>query len=140
MDFSSLLRKKPSSTPTTTSASTCIIQILALGELAKKREKEVDIKRTFKDEWVAQFPRAKLVVDLMGKIHMVRYKTCSLVEGTNKIANFKLDETCKNMQAKGKSSFLVLQFWLVITISTMIANIKKMKRYMLPKVQILLQI
>jgi hypothetical protein len=39
----------------------------------------------------------------MGKIHMVCYKTCSLVEGTNKIINPKLDGTYKNMQAKGKS-------------------------------------
>ncbi len=56
VDFSSLLKKKPSSTLATTSASTCIIHILALGELAKKRKKEVDIKKTFKDEWIAQFP------------------------------------------------------------------------------------
>jgi len=42
------------------------------------------------------------VVDLMGKIHMVHYNICSLVEGKNKIINPKLDETCKNMQVKGK--------------------------------------
>jgi len=56
VDSSSLLRKKPSSTPASTSASTCIIHILALGELAKKRKKEADIKKTFKDEWTTQFP------------------------------------------------------------------------------------
>jgi hypothetical protein len=56
VDSLSLLRKKPSSTPTTTSASTCIIDVLVLGELTKKRKKKVDIKRTFKDEWATQFP------------------------------------------------------------------------------------
>jgi hypothetical protein len=38
VDSSSLLRKKPSSTPASINASTCIIHILALGELAKKKE------------------------------------------------------------------------------------------------------
>ncbi len=71
---------------------------------------------------------------------MVRYKICSMVEGTNKIVNLKLNGTCKNMQAIGKPLFLISEFWLVITISTIIANINKMKRFMLPKVQILLQI
>jgi hypothetical protein len=60
VDSSSLLRKKPSSTLATTNASTCIIHVLALGELAKKRKKETNINKTFKDEWATQFPSLNL--------------------------------------------------------------------------------
>jgi hypothetical protein len=56
MDPSSLLRKKPSSTLATTSASTCIIHVLALGKLTKKRKKEAHIKKTFKNECDVEFP------------------------------------------------------------------------------------
>ncbi len=41
----------------------------------------MDIKRVFKEEWVAQFPWVEPIVDLTSKIHMVHCKICYLVEG-----------------------------------------------------------
>ncbi len=91
LGFSSLSRKEPTSTPATANAYTFTTHVLAFGEPTNKKKKEADIKRTFKDEWAAQFPWAKPMVDPMGKIHMVCCKICSLVEGKDKILNLKLD-------------------------------------------------
>jgi hypothetical protein len=60
-------------------------------ELTKKRKKEANIKKVFKEEWATRFSWVELVVDLASKIHMVCCKVCSLVEGKEKILNLNLD-------------------------------------------------
>ncbi len=56
-----------------------LMDLLLLGN-QQIRGKKKDIKRVFKEEWVAQFPWAKPIVDLISKIYMVHCKICSLVE------------------------------------------------------------
>jgi hypothetical protein len=59
--------------------------------LLRKKKKEAEIKRVFKEEWATQFPWDEPVVDRTSKTHMVHCKVCSLVEGKDKILNPMLD-------------------------------------------------
>ncbi len=47
--------------------------------------------RFFKDEWVAKFHWVELVINLEGKLQMVRCKMCTQMEGKEKLLNLKLD-------------------------------------------------
>jgi hypothetical protein len=75
-------------------------QGLTSGEPTKKKNKEENIKKVFKEKWATKFPWAKLVVDFTSKIQMVRCKVCFLVEGKDKILNLKLDGLQKHARKR----------------------------------------
>jgi hypothetical protein len=60
-------------------------------EPIKKKNKEAEIKKVFKEEWATQFPWAKPMVDLTSEIQVVRCKVYSLVESKDKILNLEKD-------------------------------------------------
>jgi len=63
----------------------------------------VDIKRVFKEEWVARFPWVKPMVAFACKLQMVHCKVCSMVQNKEKLLNPKL-MVCKNMLKKKENT------------------------------------
>jgi hypothetical protein len=51
---------------------------LASKEPTKKKKKEAEIKKVFKEEWATQFPWVEPMVDPTSKIHMVHCKVGAL--------------------------------------------------------------
>ncbi len=95
----------------------------------KKKGKKVNFKRVSKKKWVAQFPWVELVVNPIGKIHMMHCKVCSMVEGKEKIINLKLNGLQEPVR-KMKALVPCPRIWWVIIISTMATNVLKMKVFM----------
>jgi hypothetical protein len=97
--------------PSTFASTFAIHGPTAFGEPIKKREKKVNIKRVFKEEWVAQFPWAEHVVDFTSKINMVFCKIFFLVDGEDKLLNPKLDGLQMHV---GKRKALILRPILLV--------------------------
>ncbi len=56
----------------------------------------------FKDVCIIKFPWAKFMVHEQGKMHLVKCKVYTKIEGKKKMLAFKLDLTSRNMVQGGK--------------------------------------
>jgi hypothetical protein len=110
-----------------------LVQVFTFEKPTKKKGKECDIQRMFKDMWGTKFPWVKFVVDPSWKIHMVHYKACLVVEGKGKNLNLKFDGLLKPIHEQ--KSLLVHPIILIGEYYklALITNIKSMKMLMLPR-------
>jgi hypothetical protein len=73
---------------------------LLVNQPKKTKTKEGEYSKGVQKKWVTQFPWVGLVVDPIGKIHMVHCKVCSMVESKKKIINPKLNGLQKHVRKK----------------------------------------
>ncbi len=59
--------------------------------VVKKRKTKKEVYKHFQDAWAIHLPWAKNVVNESGKVHEVRCKLCTYVEGKHNLLQLKLD-------------------------------------------------